>query len=70
MSRVMKQRTMSGTIPSMETTHEELRDNTVIVGQYLSPRRYSNSHSSIVCGASGDLAKKKASLCGTELRPF
>lgn len=34
---------MSGTIPSMETTHEELKDNTII----------------IVLGASGDLAKKK-----------
>ncbi|KAH9936944.1 glucose-6-P dehydrogenase [Amylocystis lapponica] len=36
-------RAMSGTIPSMETSHEELKDNTII----------------IVLGASGDLAKKK-----------
>ncbi|KAK0190924.1 glucose-6-P dehydrogenase [Armillaria mellea] len=34
---------MSGTIPSMETAHNELKDNTIIV----------------VLGASGDLAKKK-----------
>jgi glucose-6-phosphate 1-dehydrogenase len=34
---------MSGTIPSMENPHEELKDNTIIV----------------VLGASGDLAKKK-----------
>jgi len=39
----MLPRAMSGTIPSMETTHEELKDNTII----------------IVFGASGDLAKKK-----------
>ncbi|KIJ56677.1 hypothetical protein M422DRAFT_22833 [Sphaerobolus stellatus SS14] len=39
-----KARTLSGTIPSMETTgHEDFKDNTVIV----------------VFGASGDLAKKK-----------
>ncbi|KAF5369921.1 hypothetical protein D9758_001037 [Tetrapyrgos nigripes] len=38
-----RERSMSGTIPSMETSHEELKDNTII----------------IVLGASGDLAKKK-----------
>ncbi|EKM59071.1 uncharacterized protein PHACADRAFT_249261 [Phanerochaete carnosa HHB-10118-sp] len=38
-----RQRSMSGTIPSMESDHQALRDNTVI----------------IVLGASGDLAKKK-----------
>ncbi|PPQ98500.1 hypothetical protein CVT24_003991 [Panaeolus cyanescens] len=38
-----RERSMSGTIPSMETTHDELKDNTIIV----------------VLGASGDLAKKK-----------
>jgi glucose-6-phosphate 1-dehydrogenase len=36
-------RSMSGTIPSMETAHDEIRDNLIIV----------------VLGASGDLAKKK-----------
>ncbi|KAG5643962.1 hypothetical protein DXG03_009313 [Asterophora parasitica] len=36
-------RSLSGTIPSMETSHDELKDNTII----------------IVLGASGDLAKKK-----------
>ncbi|KAF5388118.1 hypothetical protein D9615_000425 [Tricholomella constricta] len=36
-------RALSGTIPSMETSHDELKDNTIIV----------------VLGASGDLAKKK-----------
>ena len=36
-------RSLSGTIPSMETSHQELKDNTII----------------IVLGASGDLAKKK-----------
>ncbi|TFK43515.1 glucose-6-P dehydrogenase [Crucibulum laeve] len=38
-----RERSLSGTIPSMETTHDELKDNTII----------------IVFGASGDLAKKK-----------
>ncbi|KAJ8509323.1 hypothetical protein ONZ45_g8494 [Pleurotus djamor] len=38
-----RERAMSGTIPSMETSHDELKDNTII----------------IVLGASGDLAKKK-----------
>ncbi|KAJ7590927.1 glucose-6-phosphate 1-dehydrogenase [Mycena floridula] len=38
-----RERSMSGTIPSMETSHDELKDNTII----------------IVLGASGDLAKKK-----------
>ncbi|KAF4574600.1 Glucose-6-phosphate 1-dehydrogenase [Pleurotus pulmonarius] len=38
-----RQRSDSGTIPSMETSHDELKDNTII----------------IVLGASGDLAKKK-----------
>ncbi|KAF8165329.1 glucose-6-phosphate 1-dehydrogenase [Crassisporium funariophilum] len=38
-----RERAMSGTIPSMETAHDELKDNTIIV----------------VLGASGDLAKKK-----------
>jgi len=36
-------RSMSGTIPSMETLHQDLKENTIIV----------------VLGASGDLAKKK-----------
>ncbi|KAJ2931743.1 hypothetical protein H1R20_g5388, partial [Candolleomyces eurysporus] len=36
-------RERSGTIPSMETHHDDLKDNTII----------------IVLGASGDLAKKK-----------
>jgi hypothetical protein len=26
---------MSGTIPSMETTHDELKDNTIIIGESL-----------------------------------
>ncbi|KAJ3828594.1 glucose-6-phosphate 1-dehydrogenase [Lentinula raphanica] len=38
-----RERSLSGTIPSMETSHEELKENTII----------------IVLGASGDLAKKK-----------
>ncbi|KAM6495870.1 glucose-6-phosphate 1-dehydrogenase [Amanita muscaria] len=38
-----RERSLSGTIPSMETSHEVLTDNTII----------------IVLGASGDLAKKK-----------
>lgn len=38
-----RERSMSGTIPSMETLHDDLKDNTIIV----------------VFGASGDLAKKK-----------
>ncbi|TEB30273.1 glucose-6-phosphate 1-dehydrogenase [Coprinellus micaceus] len=38
-----RERSMSGTIPSMETAHDDLKDNTII----------------IVFGASGDLAKKK-----------
>lgn len=27
-------RSLSGTIPSMETSHHELKDNTVIIGAY------------------------------------
>ncbi|KAI0796630.1 glucose-6-P dehydrogenase [Abortiporus biennis] len=43
MATTGRPRAMSGTIPSMETAHHELKENTVI----------------IVLGASGDLAKKK-----------
>lgn len=32
-----RQRSMSGTIPSMEMTHEDLKDNTIIVGVYHFP---------------------------------
>ena len=32
---VRHQRAMSGTIPSMETLHDDLQDNTIIVGKYL-----------------------------------
>lgn len=28
-----RQRSMSGTIPSMETSHDELKDNTIIIGK-------------------------------------
>ncbi|EIN10632.1 glucose-6-phosphate 1-dehydrogenase [Punctularia strigosozonata HHB-11173 SS5] len=51
-----RQRAMSGTIPSMETSNEALKDNTVI----------------IVLGASGDLAKKKTypALFGLYQRGF
>jgi hypothetical protein len=52
---------MSGTIPSMETSHEELKDNTIIIGETLA--RSSTVFLLIlyvkVFGASGDLAKKK-----------
>jgi glucose-6-phosphate 1-dehydrogenase len=30
-----RERSLSGTIPSMETSHEELKDNTIIVGETL-----------------------------------
>jgi len=29
-----RERSMSGTIPSMETSHDDLKDNTIIVGVY------------------------------------
>lgn len=29
-----RERSMSGTIPSMETSHDELKDNTIIVGEH------------------------------------
>jgi hypothetical protein len=32
MSGFTRPRAMSGTIPSMETTHDELRENTIIIG--------------------------------------
>jgi len=32
---------MSGTIPSMETIHEELKDNTIIIGETHVPQQYS-----------------------------
>jgi glucose-6-phosphate 1-dehydrogenase len=57
-----RQRSMSGTIPSMEMLHEELKDNTIIVGRYLLRSNILTtlrSHTSLVLGASGDLAKKK-----------
>ena len=28
-----RQRALSGTIPSMETTHDALKDNTIIIGR-------------------------------------
>jgi hypothetical protein len=33
--RKFRARAMSGTIPSMETSHVELKDNTIIVGEIL-----------------------------------
>lgn len=30
-----RQRSDSGTIPSMETSHDELKDNTIIIGQCM-----------------------------------
>ena len=32
-----RERSMSGTIPSMETAHDDLKDNTIIVGVYHFP---------------------------------
>ena len=61
---VRHHRAMSGTIPSMETLHDDLKDNTIIVGSY--PRNLVVYLTpglliwlSLVLGASGDLAKKK-----------
>lgn len=62
---VRHQRAMSGSIPSMETLHDELKDNTIIVGMYppvLSLTPILPIWISLVLGASGDLAKKKVSL--------
>jgi hypothetical protein len=60
---VRHHRAMSGTIPSMETLHDDLKDNTIIVGRC--PLTPLVSHTpgllSLVLGASGDLAKKKVS---------
>lgn len=39
-----RERSLSGTIPSMETSHEELKDNTVIVGEHRSSPHPSPSH--------------------------
>ena len=54
-------RAMSGTIPSMETQHDDLKDNTIIIGRYPLNPVISQAHFllSLVLGASGDLAKKK-----------
>jgi hypothetical protein len=54
---------MSGTIPSMETSHESLKDNTVIIGtSFISITQPSHDLTDKkVLGASGDLAKKKVS---------
>lgn len=30
-------RAMSGTIPSMEVSHEQLKDNTIIIGEVIYP---------------------------------
>lgn len=61
---VRHHRAMSGTIPSMETLRNDLKDNTIIVGRY--PRilvgEIKAQHLSLVLGASGDLAKKKVAL--------
>jgi len=32
-----RERSLSGTIPSMETAHDELKDNTIIIGMYPMP---------------------------------
>jgi glucose-6-phosphate 1-dehydrogenase len=59
-----RKRAMSGTIPSMETTHEELKDNTIIIGK-IEAGLYGALLLILyvkVFGASGDLAKKK--VCG------
>jgi len=57
----MRPRAMSGTIPSMETTHDELKDNTIIIGEITTYLLRDSLFTScaIVFGASGDLAKKK-----------
>lgn len=36
-STMPRARSMSGTIPSMETAHDDLKDNTIIVGVYRFP---------------------------------
>lgn len=57
-----RQRSLSGTIPSMETSHDELKDNTIIVGMSPSDQYTPHTNFSVhltVLGASGDLAKKK-----------
>lgn len=56
-----RQRSLSGTIPSMETSHDELKDNTIIVGEYsaIYNSNIVSNHPHTVLGASGDLAKKK-----------
>jgi glucose-6-phosphate 1-dehydrogenase len=64
-----RQRALSGTIPSMEVTHNEVKDNTIFVGQSSvasCTSRLTAFHP--VLGASGDLAKKKVSAtCGYRL---
>jgi glucose-6-phosphate 1-dehydrogenase len=61
---VRHHRAMSGTIPSMETLHDDLKDNTIIVGRdhpLVSLTPVLHILLSLVLGASGDLAKKKVS---------
>lgn len=68
---------MSGTIPSMETTHDELKNNTIIIGalSFISPPPSSGLPHPLtfggksVLGASGDLAKKKVCVCVGFLHP-
>lgn len=36
-------RAMSGTIPSMESSHDELKDNTIIIGTILLDRAHARS---------------------------
>ena len=54
-------RSASGTIPSMEASHEELKDNTIIIGTRVLIPVYARAltRRPPVAGASGDLAKKK-----------
>ena len=61
---VRHHRAMSGTIPSMEILHDDLKDNTIIIGRYPLIPVVSSLHILLflVLGASGDLAKKKVTL--------
>lgn len=67
-STMASTRPRSGTIPSMEASGQELKDNTVIVGEHtlqITPtHRTVEAHFNhpTVLGASGDLAKKKVRL--------
>lgn len=54
-----RERALSGTIPSMETSHEELKDNTIIIGEHNALPLLHPSHSSQSLGPLATSQRKK-----------